>query len=217
MLLEMIIEAFEAFTPKFALNYKLTPSIAVYSSFGFSFDSPAGNELDDYPRPDRPANLLNPDLEAQNSTNFELGIKGNLLNEGSDFFINNLFEFTFFNTVVESEIVPFEVYGDVYFRNSARTNRRGLEAGITSELYEGLKATLSYTFSDFAYDEYSAISIDLDSTGQITESSQDYSGNVVPSVPKHNFVLALQYQHRLHSNINAIYKRFISKYKWYVC
>jgi iron complex outermembrane receptor protein len=197
---------FEAFTPKFAFNYKLTPSIAIYTSYGFSFDSPAGNELDDYPRTDRPAYLLNPDLEAQSSTNFELGIKGNLLNDKSNFFMNNLFEFTFFNTIVESEIVPFEVYGDVYFRNSAKTNRMGLEAGISSELYEGLKSTLSYTYSNFAYDEYAAISIDLDSTGQITESSQDYSGNVVPSVPEHNFVFALQYQYRIFSNITAFIK-----------
>ena len=48
---------FEDFTPKFALNFKITPSIAIYTSFGYSFDSPAGNELDDYPRPDRPAKL----------------------------------------------------------------------------------------------------------------------------------------------------------------
>ncbi len=197
---------FEAFTPKFALNYKLTPSIAIYTSYGFSFDSPAGNELDDYPRPDRPAYLLNPELEAQSSTNFELGIKGNLLNEQSNFFMNNLFEFTFFNTIVESEIVPFEVYGDVYFRNSAKTNRMGFETGISSDLYEGLKATLSYTFSDFAYDEYTAVSIDLDSTGQITESVQDYSGNIVPSVPEHNFVFSLQYQYRFISNLTAFIK-----------
>jgi iron complex outermembrane receptor protein len=197
---------FEAFTPKFALNYKLTPSIAIYTSYGFSFDSPAGNELDDYPRPDRPAYLLNPELEAQSSTNFELGLKGNLLNERSNLFMNNLFEFTFFNTIVESEIVPFEVYGDVYFRNSAKTNRMGFEAGISSELYEGLKATLSYTFSDFAYDEYTAISIDLDSTGQISESAQDYSGNVVPSVPEHNFVFSLLYQYRFLPNLTAFIK-----------
>ena len=197
---------FEEFTPKFALNYKVTPSIAVYSSFGFSFDSPAGNELDDYPRIDRPAKLINPDLKPQNSTNFELGVKGNLLKEEAEFFKNTLFEFTFFNTIVEDEIVPFEVYGDVYFRNSAKTNRRGLEAGITSEIYEGLKATLSYTFSDFTYNQYTTMSIDLDSTGQITESSQDYSGNVVPSVPKNNFVFALAYQHQLNSNITAFIK-----------
>jgi len=193
---------FEAFTPKLALNYKLTPSVAVYTSFGFSFDSPAGNELDDYPRPDRPPYLLNPDLEAQNSTNFEIGIKGNVLNEGSDFFMNNLFEFTFFNIIVKNEIVPFEIDGDVYFRNSAKTNRRGLEVSVTSEIYEGLSTTISYTFSDFTYDEYNALTID-----EVGDSaSADFSGNVVPSVPKHNFVLALQYHHRLHSNITAFIK-----------
>ena len=197
---------FEDFTPKFALNFKITPSIAVYTSFGYSFDSPAGNELDDYPRPDRPAKYINPDLKPQHSTNFELGLKGNLLKEESEFFKNTLFEFTFFNTIVEDEIVPFEVYGDVFFRNSAKTNRRGLETGITTEIFEGLKATLSYTFSDFTYDQYAAISINLDTTGQITESSQDYSGNIVPSVPKHNFVFALAYQHQINSNVTAFIK-----------
>jgi len=197
---------FEEFTPKFALNYKLTPSIAAYTSFGYSFDSPAGNELDDYPRPDRPAGLLNHDLKPQQSTNFELGMKGNLLNETNNFFRNNFFELTLFNTVVEDEIVPFEVNGEVFFRNSAKTNRRGLEAGITSELIQGLKAILSYTFSDFTYDEYSAVSIELDPTGQISETSQDFSGNVVPSVPEHNLVFAMEYQHHISSNFVAFIK-----------
>jgi iron complex outermembrane receptor protein len=66
---------FEAFTPKIALNYKITPHIAVYTSFGLSFDSPAKNELD----PFNPADLYNPDLEPQKSKNFELVIKGNLI------------------------------------------------------------------------------------------------------------------------------------------
>ena len=142
---------FEDFTPKFALNYKVTPFIAVYTSFGYSFDSPAGNELDNYPTSSDPGALLNPDLKPQQSTNFELGTKGNLLNEESEIFTNTLFEFTFFNTIVEDEIVPFEVYGSAFFRNSAKTNRRGLEVGITTEAYRGLKAILSYTFSDFFY------------------------------------------------------------------
>ncbi|MGB5896524.1 MAG: TonB-dependent receptor, partial [Ignavibacteriaceae bacterium] len=66
---------FDAFTPKIALNYKLTPHIAVYTSFGLSFDSPAKNELD----PFDPADLYNPELQPQESKNFELGIKGNII------------------------------------------------------------------------------------------------------------------------------------------
>lgn len=197
---------FEDFTPKFALNYKVTPSIAVYTSFGFSFDSPAGNELDNYPTSSNPGLMINPDLKPQHSTNFELGIKGNLLNQESEMFNNTVFEFTFFNTIVEDEIVPFEVYGDSFFRNSAKTNRRGFEAGISTEVYDGLKAILSYTFSDFKYDKYDAVVIQLDTLGQISTSAGNFSGNVVPSVPKHNLLFALEYKHRLASNVNGFIK-----------
>lgn len=197
---------FEDFTPKFALNYKVTPSIAVYTSFGYSFDSPAANELDNYPTSSNPGTLMNPDLKPQQSTNFELGVKGNLLNNESEVFTNTLFEFTFFNTLVKDEIVPFEVYSSAFFRNSAKTNRRGLEAGITTEVYEGLKAILSYTFSDFSYDEYSAVTIDVDSLDEITTSTEDFSGNVVPSVPKHNLLFALEYKHHITSNLNGFVK-----------
>ena len=197
---------FEDFTPKFALNYKVTPSIAVYSSFGFSFDSPAGNELDNYPTSTNPGSLMNPDLKPQQSTNFELGVKGNLLNSASDFFSTTLFEITFFKTQVKDEIVPFEVYGNAYFRNSAKTNRNGIEAGITTEVYDGLKAIVSYTYSDFSYDEYSAIAIAVDSVGSIITSSEDYNGNIVPSVPKHNLFLALEYKRQLTSYLNGFVK-----------
>ncbi len=197
---------FEDFTPKFALNYKVTPSIAFYTSFGYSFDSPAGNELDNYPTSTNPGSLMNPDLKPQQSTNFELGVKGNLINSDDDFFSNTLFEFTFFKTQVKDEIVPFDVYGNAFFRNSAKTNRNGFEAGITSEVYNGLKAIVSYTYSDFSYDEYSAIAIALDSVGTITTSTEDYSGNIVPSVPKHNLFLSLEYKHQLTPMLNGFIK-----------
>jgi iron complex outermembrane recepter protein len=197
---------FSDITPKFALNYKLTPSIAVYSSFGYSFDSPAGNELDNFPTSSDPGAMMNPDLKPQQSTNFELGIKGNILNHTSEFFTSALFEFTFFNTIVKDEIVPFEVLGNYYFRNSAKTNRMGFEAGLTTEIYDRFKAIVSYTFSDFTYDNYAAISIAIDTLGAITTSSDDFSGNVVPSVPKHNLLLGLEYTHQLTSNLNGFVK-----------
>ena len=50
---------FEAFTPKAALNFKLTPSVAIYTSYGLSFDSPAGNEMDNYPTSSDPRDEIN--------------------------------------------------------------------------------------------------------------------------------------------------------------
>ncbi|RKY99738.1 MAG: hypothetical protein DRQ13_01755, partial [Ignavibacteriae bacterium] len=95
---------FNAFTPKIALNYKFTPHIAVYTSYGLSFDSPAKNELD----PFDPADLYNKELQAQESKNFELGIKGNIISYDAEYFRKVLFEATVFNINIDNEIVPFE-------------------------------------------------------------------------------------------------------------
>lgn len=204
---------YEAFTPKAALNYKLTPSMAIYSSYGRSFDSPAGNELDNYPTSSNPNVLLNPDLQAQKSRNFEFGIKGAIFQRGARFFNNANFEATFFNSKIDDEIVPFEVYGDVYFRNSARTNRTGLEIGGNLEIVKDIRFETAYTFSDFKYDQYTARSTEVDSLGDIVNIDRDYSGNAVPSVPRHNLFLSLAYEPRLSANLTGFVKgsyRYVS-------
>ncbi len=193
---------FNAFTPKIALNYKLKAWISVYTSFGLGFDSPAKNELESL----NPANLYNDSLMAQESMNFEVGIKGNLLNFERNFLRKVLFEATLFNIKIDNEIVPFEVLGDVFFRNAAETNRIGLELGSQLEIIKGLNFVLAYTFSDFSYNSYLAKSIYIDSTGNILEKEEDFSNNIVPSVPKNNLYLGLSYDHRLFNHINGFAK-----------
>jgi iron complex outermembrane receptor protein len=200
---------FEAFTPKAALNFKLNQSVAIYTSYGLSFDSPAGNEMDNYPTSSNPSINLNPDLSAQESRNFEIGIKGNLRSFDEQMFNNVSFEVTFFNIFIENEIIPFEVYGDVFFRNAAKTTRNGLEVGGSVDIVEGLNLQASYTLSDFTYDEYIALNIDenLDTT------SQNYAGNYAPSVPKHNLFFAAAYNHMFTPNITGFVRgsvRYVS-------
>ena len=193
---------FDGFTPKFALNYKLTPFIAVYTSYGLSFDSPAKNELESFD----PAKLYNKKLEAQESKNFEIGIKGNILSSEAGMFSNILFEATYFNINIDNEIVPFELFGDVFFRNAANTTRQGLELGTDITIYRGLKLNLSYTYSHFIYDSYSARVVELDSTGNIVEVEKDFTGNVAPSVPEHNLYAALSYSHNITEEITGFVK-----------
>ncbi len=197
---------FEAFTPKIAFNYKITPSVAVYSSFGKSFDSPAGNELPNFPTSSNPGKLLNPDLQPQNSTNFELGIKGNLIYPERTFLRNIWFETTFFNSIIKDEIVPFEVFSEVFFRNSAKTHRQGLETGLSAEVVKGIKLNVSYTLSNFKYDQYLAQSVEVDTVGQLISIERDYSDNIVPSVPKHNLLLALSYERQIYGELTGFSK-----------
>lgn len=200
---------FEAFTPKAALNFKITPNVAVYTSYGLSFDSPAGNEMDNYPTSSNPGVSLNPDLNAQKSKNFEIGVKGNIRNPQRSFFNNISFETTFFNIMIEDEIVPFEVYGDVFFRNAAKTNRTGVEVGAGVDIVSGLNLQTSYTFSNFVYDEYIALTVNEDQTFE----EEDFSGNVAPSVPKHNLFAALSYTHPFTEQITGFIRgsmRYVS-------
>ena len=180
---------FHAFTPKLSLNYKILPLLAVYGSFGYSFDSPANNELES---PD-PAFLFNHDLNPQESQNFEAGIKGKFYHRDTKWFKRVLFEATGFYIVVDNEIVPFEVLSEVYFRNAAKTHRLGTELGGLVEIWENLNFEASYTWSHFRYKSYEALTIEIDSLGNFIEIDQDFAGNTVPSVPAHNLYMALSY------------------------
>lgn len=193
---------FNAFTPKAALNYKLTPTIAAYTSFGLSFDSPAANEMDNYPLSTTWPKLLNPDLKPQKSQNVEVGVKGNLLQDRQAFFANTYFDITFFKSIIDDEIVPFEVSGDVYFRNAARTNRSGLEVGVNTEILEGLRWKTAYTLSDFTYDVYDARTID--GLGNTRDTS--FAGNRVPSVPQHNISVSLSYERSITEHLMGFVK-----------
>lgn len=195
--------AFEAFTPKAALNYKLTPSIAVYTSYGLSFDSPAGNEMENYPWSSNYPKLLNPDLNPQRSRNFEFGVKGNLANPYPELINDIYFEATAYNSLIKDEIVPFDVAGQgVFYRNAAKTNRTGLELGAKIVTTVGIKLNGAYTYSNFNYDRYTTRTID--DTGKIVDVI--FSGKIVPSVPKHNLSLALSYDTQIKENITGFIK-----------
>lgn len=197
---------FEDFTPKAALNFKLTPTIAAYTSYGLGFDTPAGNEMDNFPTSTDPNILLNPDLNPQHSRNFEAGMKGNVVSSSSAFLRRLKFDAAFFASRVEDEIVPFDVFGDVFFRNSAVTHRAGVELGLDADIVEGLRFRGAYTFSDFTYDQYEAGTVEFDSLSNIVLSNEDFSGNVVPSVPKHNLSVNLSYERGLARHVTGFVK-----------
>lgn len=173
---------FQRFTPKVALNYKLTPHVAMYTSFGLGFDTPANNEMDNYPTSSNSGfTTLNPDLKAQKSNNFEFGIKGSLAGTKSNMFMNTFFEATFFHSLIEDEIIPFVVDNAYYYRNAGKTRRIGLEAGLNTEIVKGLTLKAAYTYSKFEYIDYSALVIKT--APVFSQAVENYSNNIVPTVP----------------------------------
>ncbi len=190
---------FNNFTPKLGINYKLTPYIALYTSYGIGVDIPAVSELDNNYTTSNTKYTLNPDLKPQTSQNFEFGLKGNILNKHSEFMRKVKFELTFFDYVVRDEIVPFTINQNTFFRNATRTNRLGLEAGFMCEPVEGIELVTNYTLTDFKYQDYHAVI--QGPSGNITE---EYNGNYVPSIPRHILNFILNYEFELSENFNGL-------------
>ncbi|HLF14692.1 MAG TPA: TonB-dependent receptor [Bacteroidota bacterium] len=194
---------FSRTTPKAALNYKFTPHISAYASYGLSFDSPADNEMDNYPTSSNPTPLLNPDLDAQKSKNLETGIKGSAEGPAGSLFGRTTFEASVYHITTEDEIVPFEVFGDVFFRNAASSARTGVEAGFTSVIAREITLRAAYAWSDFTYTEYAARSTEVDSAGNIVDIDRDFSGHFLPSNPVHNLTLSAAYEKELSGTVTA--------------
>jgi iron complex outermembrane receptor protein len=193
------VRTFAQLTPKIGLNYKFAPSVALYTSYGLSYEFPALSELPNTPLSSNIRYSLNPDLNLQQSLNFEVGVKGNFINPSSEFMRKLFIDIAFFHFVVRDEIVPFSISQKTYFRNAAKTRRTGIEVGIKSEPFEGIELTTNYTFTHFRYAEY-ATTI-YTPVGPIHE---DYTGNTVPSVPGHILNLILNYEYEISDDVSGL-------------
>lgn len=196
------IRKFEQFTPKVALNFKLTKTVALYTSYGRGYDVPSASELNNnYFTSNQGATTLNPDLKPQVSDNFEVGIKGDLKNKKKGEWLRKaFFDITFFNYKIKDDLVPFIIGSKTYYRNAARTTRTGVEVGIKTEPVERVDMIINYIYTHFKYDAYDALVYDSTQT----VSHQNYSGNMLPSYPSHILNFILEYEYKIGKNINGI-------------
>lgn len=191
--------AFQNFAPRAGLTIKISPVVAVYTSYGLSYEYPALAEMGNTPLSSNIKYSINPDLVPQSSKNFELGIKGNHVDLDASFMRKVFFDITFFDYMINDEIVPFIINQKAYFRNAAKTHRVGLEAGIKTHPFKETEMTVNYTYTRFKYEEYK--------TQVFTPSGtvdEDYSGNVVPSVPQHIFNFIFAYEFEITEDISGL-------------
>ena len=190
---------FKGFTPKIGLNFKIFPTIALYTSYGVSYDFPALYEMENYIFSSNPSYTLNPDLQSQKSYNYELGIKGIILNEETAFMKKLSFDITFFHYKISDEIVPFTINQKSYYRNAAKTNRIGVECGIKTEPFKHVDMIINYTYTNFKYEEFQALSYTPQGT-----TTENYSGNKEPSVPSSILNFILEYELEISESISGL-------------
>lgn len=156
------------------LVYHLNDRHQIYTNVASIFEAPTTTELVNNPSG---RGGFNPNLDPQTSLSQELGLRGNL--RGFQY------ETTLFYIYTWNEILPFELpefQGRAFFRNTGQSSRLGVENRLATPQWKGLRAEVSYTYSDFEFEKYTVNDVDL-------------SGNTFPGIPRHRWEGLLRYAH----------------------
>jgi iron complex outermembrane receptor protein len=176
---------FEEISPSIGLNYAFGEHI-LFGSFSRSFETPTTTEL---ANPDSGGGF-NRSLDAQVADNYEVGIKGE--RNGA------YYELAVFHIDLTDELVPFELPtmpGRTFYSNAGKSDRNGVETALSWQHESGFGADLSYTYSDFTFEDF------------VDESGNDIAGATLPGLPKHFGYAGVSY-----SGANGLLARLESVY-----
>ena len=165
---------FSELSPMAGLLWSIKPGVKLYGNISRAFDPPTTTEL---ANPEGSTGF-NQELDTQTATNYELGMKGSLA-------VGAGYELALFHIDVKDAIVPFELAGSgqSFFENAGRSTHRGVEAALSMELLPGLTGSVTYTWSDFTFDEFRGVD------GEV------FDGNTIPGIPEHLFNIDLAWSH----------------------
>lgn len=164
---------FSEFNPSLGLLWNTTDNLNLYVNYATAFETPTFTELGN------PAQSLNVNLggfanvDAQQADSIELGAKGS--NATGTLF----YDLAMYKMNVDDEIVNVVSIANRAFFENASTDRQGLEGQLQAEISQNLKLTLSYTYSDFAFDSF--------------DSQPDAVGQALPGIPEHQLFAELAY------------------------
>ena len=179
---------FSAFTPVLGATWRASAVINLYAAYGKGFETPTMNEL----AYRKGAAGLNFALQAAKGENIELGIKA-LLGEHTK--INA----ALFDVRTDSEIaVDTSSGGRTIFRNAGRTQRTGIEAGLSAAWDNGFGLAFAYTYLTARYSD-------------TVTGSAILAGNFIPGIPRQTFYAEGSWKHRPSGFGLALEMRSVSK------
>ena len=176
---------FEASSPMLGISWLLGKNSSVFANVSTSFETPTTTELAN------PAGGgFNPAVDPQEARSAEFGLKGGVLLDTRRL----RYEVTAFLIEIDDALVAYEFGGRDFFRNAGESRRRGLEAAVEYDLAENLRMNVSYTWSDFEYEDYTVL-------------GNDFSGSRLPGIPEHFGHLQLNYE-----NPNGFFLRWDTRF-----
>lgn len=195
----------DLFSPHFALNKIFNDNISAYISYSKGYKAPvSGNILIPI------TGEVNPGLVPEEGDQFEIGTKGNLMNNRLQYQLA-LFQAKFKNKFT-SVAVPLDQSTTAYtfIANGGQLNNKGVEALVKYTAYQSATGFFSnvspwanVAYSDFVYEDYRFQRLNSDGES----ITADYSGNDVAGVAPWVVNLGVDFltQPGLYGNVNYNY------------
>lgn len=176
---------FSEVSPSFGVNYSFGQHI-LFGSFSSAFETPTTTEL---ANPDASGGF-NQSLRPQLANNYELGLKGEQC--------STYYEVSVFRIDLEDELISFELPafpGRTFYSNIGTSERTGVEMAVSWKGPNGFGADLSYTWSDFVFEQF------------IDNNGNDFSGAQLPGLPEHFGFAGVSYHsdNSFHARLEAVF------------
>jgi iron complex outermembrane receptor protein len=176
---------FSHLSPGAGASLRLREGLDLFGRLGTSFEPPTTTELAN------PSGRggFNQSVDPQQSTGLEAGLRWRLAGGAQG-------ELAGFYTRVEDQLVPMPIEGQpgrFYFVNAASSRYRGLELSADQPLGDEFKSTLSFSWGDYRFDEFT------DAEGN------RFDDNRIPGIPRHQLFASLDYQpdEKLSTSVSA--------------
>jgi iron complex outermembrane recepter protein len=205
-------------SPHIAINKVFKNKISAYISYSKGYKAPTSTFFYAPAIGNTYNGGVNEDLKSEEGNQFEIGTKGNMLNNKLNF------QLAYFNTVFSNKFTTIAVPNPgatatlyTYTINGGKQDHNGLEALVKYTAYKSSKGFFksitpfaNLTYSDFKYKDYNFQTVGKTVTTPLKDSAfvADYSNNAVAGVPKviANIGVDITTNMGIYFNMNYFYK-----------
>lgn len=171
-------------SPRLSAVYHLDERISLYTQWSQGYSLPSFDETLN------PDGLINPDIEPETGTNYEVGLKGAIL-DGKVYFEANVYTLRVKNLLVARRVSEDDFIGI----NAGKTTHNGFEMTLNHYLSKGTNLTIDHSLNvnvtDYSFDEF-------------IDGEDNFSGNQLTGVPNYNGVYQVNFSFKniIYGNIN---------------
>jgi iron complex outermembrane receptor protein len=173
-------------SPHVGVNYQFNNAIALFTTVSHGFSPPSLEETL------TPEGTINPDIQVEKGWNYEIGARGSIKSKLT-------YELTTYTMQIKDLLVARRVNADQFIGvNAGETEHNGIELFLSYSMISNselqLTPFLSYTFSDYTFNEF-------------VDEDNDYSGNKLTGTPPHQLSAGFDFKSKtgFYGNINYKY------------